>query len=286
MPPDSQRALAAAASLALYLAQHGRQQHWRLTLARPESLLFSHYQLPAGTRVVFDADGESANMLVSHKNFSRRVRASRFRGEWRADGAEALLCLQTGEDAVLLLSQLPGAIDLRDGVVIFRPDDETGERYGAAFDFLSRFAPVYLPWVQRVVSAIVPVQSVPGHTYSQSFEFLPGVVALSEKALAIELAVCLVRETAHQYCEMVRQSAPVPEADPEMEKLVSDYHACANIYLFYRECRSHGFDDPEFCLVREQFLKARLVQLQEHLQQAEALSPVAHALLRPLSARL
>src|SRR6185436_7576937 len=61
MPPDSQWALAAAASFALYLAEHGRDQRWRLTLSRPESFLFSHYQLPAGVRMVFDGDGESAN---------------------------------------------------------------------------------------------------------------------------------------------------------------------------------------------------------------------------------
>jgi hypothetical protein len=45
------------------------------------------------------------------------------------------------------------------------------------------------------------------------------------------------------------QSAPLPEQlDPEMEKLVSDYDAFANVYLFCRECRSHGFADPELCL--------------------------------------
>jgi HEXXH motif-containing protein len=211
MPPDSQRALAAAASLALYLAEHGRQQHWRLTLTRPESFLFSRFQLPAGARLVFDADGESANMLVGHKSFSRRVRASLFRGEWRADGAEALPCLRTGNDSVVLRAQLPDGIDVQDGVVIYRPDDETIERYSAAYDFLTKYAPEYLPWVEHVVRAIVPVQSVLGHTYSQSFEFLPGVVALSEKARAIELAVCLVREAAHQYCRMMSQSAPLPE---------------------------------------------------------------------------
>jgi hypothetical protein len=71
-----------------------------------------------------------------------------------------------------------------------------------------------------------------------------------------------------------------------MEKLVSDYHAFANIYLFYRECRSHGFEDPEFCLIREQFLRPRLVQLQEHLQQTDMLTPITRALVQPLSARL
>ena len=287
MPPDSQRALAAAASFALYLAEHGRDQRWRLTLSRPESFLFSNYQLPAGTRMVFDGDGESANILIGHDGVSRRVRASVFRGEWRADGAEALPRLRTADDSVLLLAQLPEGIEVLDGVVIYRADDETVERYSAAYDFLAKFAPAYLSWVQRVIRAIVPVQSVLGHTYSQSFEFLPGVVALSEKARAIELAVCLVREAAHQYCRMVNQSASLPEgSDPEMEKLVSDYHAFANIYLVYRECRSRGFEDPEFCLVREQFLRPRLVQLQEHLQQEDGLGPIARVLVQPLSARL
>src|SRR5262245_36505032 len=241
-PPDSQQALMAAATFALYLAEHGRDQRWRLTLAQPESLLFSHYQLPAGARVLFDADGESANIVIGHESVSRSVRASLFRGEWRADGAEALPCLRRGSDSVLLLAQLPEGVDLMDGIVAYRPDDETVERYTAAYDFLAQFAPVYLPWVQRVIRAIVPVQSALGHTCSQSFEFLPGVVALSEKARAIELAVCLVREAAHQYCRMANQSAQSPEqSDPEMEKLVCDYHAFANIYLFYKECRTRGF---------------------------------------------
>ena len=287
MPPDSERALVAAASLALYLAEHGRDQRWTLTLTRPESFQFSHFQLPAGARMVFDSDGESANILIAHDSVSRRVRASVFRGEWRADGAEALPRLRTAEDSVLLIAQLPEGIDLVDDVVIYRADDETIERYSAAFDFLAKFAPVYLPWIQRVIRAIVPVQSVLGHTYSQSFEFLPGVIALSEKARAIELAVSLVREAAHQYCQILNQSAvPQEQSDSEMEKLVCDYHAFANIYLFYRECRMRGFEDPDFCLVREQFLRPRLVQLQEHLQQVDGLSPIARSLVQLLSARL
>src|SRR5262245_34105284 len=201
MPPDSERALVAAASFALYLAEHGRDQRWTLTLAQQESFLFSRFQLPAGARMVFDSDGESANILIAHDGVSRRVRASVFRGEWRADGAEALPRLQAADDSVLLIAQLPEAIDVVDDVVIYRADNETIERYTAAFDFLAKFSPVYLPWVQRVIRAIVPVQSVLGHTCSQSFEFLPGVIALSEKARALELAVCLVREAAHQYCQ-------------------------------------------------------------------------------------
>src|SRR5262245_54762183 len=152
-PPDSQQALVAAASFALYLAEHGRDQRWRLTLARPESFLFSRYQLPAGARVLFDSDGESANILLGHEHVSRSVRASLFRGEWRADGAEALPCLRHGNDSVLLMPQLPEGIDLLDGIVAYRADHETVERYSAAYDLLTQFSPAYLSWVQHVIRA-------------------------------------------------------------------------------------------------------------------------------------
>jgi len=64
------------------------------------------------------------------------------------------------------------------------------------------------------------------------------------------------------------------------------YHAFANVLLFYRECRSHGVGDPEFCELQEREYQRCLEALQRPLHTTRALTPLGRALFEPLAARL
>ncbi len=171
--------------------------------------------------------------------------------------------------------------------------------YEAAFDIIATAAPVYLPWVERVVHTLVPVQSRPGGTTSSSFELLPGVVALSYTSPAICLADALVHEASHQHFYLLAQAGPVhdgsdtdlyyspgPRAERPIDRILLAYHAFANILLFYRACRQSRLVDADVCLRREQSYAQSLAMLDAPLEKTAALTTIGRSLYEPLAERV
>jgi HEXXH motif-containing protein len=282
-PLDAERALVAALSLALARAQLGMPVRFDAVLGVARAFRFASYAWPGASEIRFESDGTMARVRLD----AEARRFERAGAHWVGEGRE-LPCVR---GVVLVDTELP------DGLIGSSAPD--ADSYRAAFELIERFAGSYLPWVQRVTHAIVPVKSRPGATVSSSFEMLPGVLALSHDGPALCIADLFVHEASHQHYYLATQTGPVhdgsdqelyyspgPRTHRPVDKILLAYHAFANLLLFYRACRDAGVGDGVLCSRMERSYEEGVAVLEAPLEKTRALTPLGRALFEPLAERL
>jgi HEXXH motif-containing protein len=168
-----------------------------------------------------------------------------------------------------------------------------------AVRLLARHAPIFLPWVGRVLRGVVPVAAKPSMIHSGGDQDHPGVVYLSFGCPPAALAEMLVHEGTHQYYHLLTclgpledgsdstlYYSPIKRTGRQIGMILLAYHAFANVLLFYRLCRRNGFEHDGYIRHNEDALVPQLDQLEAALRTTRALTPLGRALWEPLAERI
>lgn len=173
----------------------------------------------------------------------------------------------------------------------------------AGFAALARHAPHALPWVERVIAALVVQPPTPhGGPAGHGQADLPGVVPLAGPQAAIEVTTALVHAAARQYGQMLAGLGPLDDgsdrrlygipAIPHHQPLagvLQAFHAMGNVMLLHDAVRRQGETDPEDAFhvaARWTDLQATLRALERPLHGHRALTVLGRSLYEPLERRL
>ncbi|MBX3190378.1 MAG: hypothetical protein KF819_25485 [Labilithrix sp.] len=300
---DDEVALSGA-RVGLRLAEMGREGRFSVKLASPERLRFGRYVLPMGQRIEIAAERDALEATIDHGGERSVLRFERD-GEWRQESGPAAFAIPTFDTGArtinLLVPETPEGRDNMEHELV--ADDEVlatiRSGYRSAFDVLARFAPVYAPFVNRLLRNLVPVQPEPGgYIGGGSLRDNPGVVKLPFAREPVGLAANLGHENAHQHYFLARSAGRIDDgsdtalyyspfvfADRDLTSIVLTYHAFANEALVLRTCELAGIDDP-YAGERAILLRDTLAPLEDLLAKSKALTPMGHAIWEPVATRL
>jgi HEXXH motif-containing protein len=71
-----------------------------------------------------------------------------------------------------------------------------------------------------------------------------------------------------------------------LTRILTAYHALANVRLFYQACREAGVDDGGYLAVNEAVMDDAVAQLDTPLRRNPALTPLGRAMYAPLAERI
>ena len=176
-------------------------------------------------------------------------------------------------------------------------DDETTAAYQKAITLLANHCPIYLPWVLRALCYVIPLH--PANVRSGSVGDQFGVIAVSLGQDTMVLGESFVHEASHQYLNLLCRLGPIDDGtdtnlyysparqtERPLGKIVTAYHAFANMLQFYRMCRSNGLVGEGDYSQREAELVSQVDQLETPLRSNSALTLIGRSLCDPLIERL
>ena len=295
---NSSALAARAAALALRLCEKGCTGEWEAEFAEPIRLQFGRWILPTArwikvsstaTTVFIDTKGGARNRMV---RFQKELRT------WKGYGAEELPVAADGRYIVATASAV-STFPLEAVSPVKQSKVHLAKvRLGLAITLLARYAPVYVPWLRRVLRRIIPVESEVGRLQSGSDQDHPGTIYLSTSCPIAAIAEMLVHEASHQYYFILRHYgafddgsgelhfSPIKGCKRPIDKILLAYHAFANVLLLYRSCLKKKIRDGGYCRESEPVLVRQLRELEKALATTKALTPLGQTLWRPLAERL
>jgi HEXXH motif-containing protein len=289
-PRDSHRALVAAIGLGLHDAAGGRRTSFEVWLERAEPFLFGGHWLPEATKITWESHETHAHVRLTCGSSVTELAFERERGTWR--GPSSLPCVATKRRHVVVLPSLPFSVPLPEALVAAKASAELRHRCAEAFELVACVSPAHVPWIERVVRALLPVATPGGKSMSSSFEDLPGVIALSEASLTIMIADALVHEASYQHAFFLQQLGPVDDGTDEelywcpargehrpIGMILLAYHAFVNTLAFWEACRERGAGDPELCDRMVDSYARSCRELRRPLETTSALTPIGRALI-------
>jgi HEXXH motif-containing protein len=287
-----------AASLALHLGAYGMQGQWDVTLRQPVHLRWDQWLLPLADHIIVRCEGNVAHIRTSLANSHQETIFVRLQEGWQADGTERLPHFGIHGRRITLLPQR--ALMLKDfkelvstAVEVIEP--QTVADLQSAIELLHHHAPVYLPWVQRVVRCVFLIQPRIKTIISGSLDHYFGLIHITPYPEPAAVAELLVHEASHQYFNLLcllgpfddgtdttQYYSPAVRRNRPLDRIGIAYHAFANILLFYRLCLGSGIVDGGYCSRMIARVTAEVEQLQRPLRNNLALTPIGRALCRPL----
>lgn len=298
---NSPQLLPRAATLGLRLAESGQLGEWEVEFASPVRLQLDRWLLPGSKRVNVASTARDVTIQVAHRGSRRTAVFSRRLDRLQADDVVILPVVgcRNHVRCQILVGDVAKPFQL-DGI---RPVSSTGADASTnavrkALHTLAKFAPIFLPWVGRVLRGLIPVQSVPGKICSGSYQDHPGTIYASVDCPPMALAEILVHEASHQYYFLLARYgaldtgsgeaffSPIKGTKRPLSMILLAYHAFANVLLLYRLCRKNGIRDGDYCRENERQLMPQLRVLERALGSAKTLTPLGESLWRPLAARI
>jgi HEXXH motif-containing protein len=289
-----------AAALGLRLAESGHLGEWELGLKIPVRLHFDRWLLPRSEWIKVTATSASVTIHTAHRGRIRPLRFWRTNNSWETCAADTIPIIHTDGRRYILVQGTAAEMFRLDGIRRMPPADTDAAisaLYGA-LNLLARYAPIFLPWIGRVLRKIIPVRSVPGKICSGSYEDHPGTVYVSLDWPSVAIAEILVHEATHQYYFLLKHYGAVDDGSGQtffspikgtkrpISMILLAYHAFANVLLFYRLCSQKRIRDAGYCRRNEIRLVHQLKVLEDALVRSKALTPLGEALWRPLAARI
>jgi len=289
-----------AATLGLRLLERGQQGEWEIELESPARLHWDNVLLPRASWIRVTGTRTEATILYRNRFGKRRIEFRRSKSGWASDRPDAPSTVERyGHRYILFPGAAVGTFTL-DGVPRLKRAAFGLARRELlrALDLLARFAPIYLPWVGRVLRTIIPVASRGTTFFSGSGQDSPGSVYLSIHCPAVAVAEMLIHEATHQYFYLLSRYgaldhgstntyySPIKRTERPISMILLAHHAFGNVLLFYRLCRRNGLTDAGYCEMHEANLAPQVQQLQDTLASAKALTPLGDALWQPLASRL
>jgi HEXXH motif-containing protein len=296
---DSPDVVERAVSLALRMSECGHAAQWEARLERRARLRVGRCLLPPGRD--FSVCAVRNRIDVQIRNRVVAPVSVRIGSGYHVDRQDVdLLAVAVSEKrkVIVLPNSALGATefsDVRRRVDAHSPNSIVGPLQ-EALELIAEYSPNYEVWINRVIRQVVPLRDIPNVVVHSSDIWRPGVVYLANRRDLPTIAEILVHEASHQYMYILRRLgaiddgsdrksyfSPVRRVPRPIRAIVVAYHAIANVILFCRQCRSCrllGVEEVERSLV------SALGPLEKALNSTRALTPVGHALWRPLYDRL
>jgi HEXXH motif-containing protein len=299
---DRRSARQQASALALRLHMLGEPGEWEARLDEPVRLRMNRWLLPKTRSLAVSADGRRIEVRLGANGSGPHVVEFERRGSsWAAEGAEALPSIRAYGCAITLLPE-PALDGLSFGGELSLSRLSPAQiltKVRSSLRVLRDHAPVYLPWTQNVLRAVIPLHAQLSEIRSGSDLDKPGVVQASFPIRTLALAETWVHECSHQYFQILTRVEPVDDgSDPTLyyspvrqtgrplDKILLAYHAFANVLLFYRACRESGLEGNPYLELNELRLVPQLRQLEGPLHETRALTGIGRALWEPLAERI
>lgn len=309
LPESGVDPLWGAASVAAQASALGRPAPWRARLSVPRRLRFGGVASPAARRIevapalgALDVELEAPALGETR---SRLVLSEIALGGESDAGAgwDRQVAVPVARTSLWIVPPaFPGLLGA--GVEPDFSEQPLGmiaETVARGVDVLRTFAPEYVPWVDRVVRAIVPLRCPPETSISRSVKGEHGIVYASFPADALHMAEVLVHEAAHQYFNILEHAvwlaspladarlywSPYIQKERTIDRILFAYHAFANVLVFHRRCRE-GRLDPRLAVHNDLASQERqLAILDGHLRPATTgLRPAGRALYDALALRV
>lgn len=167
----------------------------------------------------------------------------------------------------------------------------------AALEFIADYAPDYVDWVGDATTVLVPCRAPEETMLSGSSNTLPGIVRITAGRSPTTTAEMLVHEASHQYLHVALRVEAIDDgSDPEtyyspvkkekrpLDKIVTAYHAFANVELFYASALENGWHPNETEVEATEAVSGELDVLEAPLRENPALTVMGRALVHPLVA--
>jgi len=294
------------AEVALRLAACGYPGRWTATLCEERQLYWdARWLLPTAREIMVDSSGTTAT--VELKLLGGEHWATTFRRNdqgWLTEGVERLSQVGVRQPITLLSSQaVPRDMIVEDdfhSIFEFPPiTPDMVQSFSEAFAILSRYAPEYLTWIERVLRSVLVCRCRASRTRSSSWMHAPGIILVSSSTNPIEIAEMLVHESSHQYYYLISRLAavvhgadtreyysPAVQRSRPLSKILVAYHAFANILLFYRALLRNGLAEDAYCQAMEARLSTEVEELEQPLRNSSDLTTVGVDLYEPLMEQL
>jgi hypothetical protein len=300
-PGGELQALRSAAQFGLDLLSHRLSGSWECAFAQPAQLRWSHWVLPETNELRAVSDGQHATLRTRNGAAEQEVVLVRHGAAWESQGASATPHARLGNRHIPIL--LPWALacamndDIRPRLVMDLDEARIVADLQAGVDLLERVSPLYASWVSRVIRGIIPLAAASDLYLSGSYPDRPGLITCSFPTPAAVLAEIMVHESSHQYFHILGHLgdfedgsdtelyySPIRRQNRPLIYILLAYHAVGNMVLFQRirgkAMANSGAEE------REAELQDWFEQLERPLRETAGLTPLGHALWRPLSARV
>jgi hypothetical protein len=305
-PASTADIVTSAARLALRLCEHGMRGRWSLALEKPSRFRWAQWTLPACDRLEVVTDAEDAKLTLFLGSDQQVVRMRRLgdsaTGWAMVSGGTPFMQFDSGTRPLsIFMPDTPEGLENMEWELT--SDDETRalvvSGYQAAFAVLKQYAPIYVPFVNRLLRNLVPVRPQPGgYVGGGSLRDNPGTVKLPFEREVVGLAANLGHECAHQHYFLLRGAGRVDNGTDlalytcafvdgarDLPSLVLTYHAFANESIVLRTCERAGIPDP-YAGERAELVRLNLEPIEEILEKSTALTPLGDALWRPAAEQL
>lgn len=297
---DDDAAWAAASLLAERTLQGGVRSPWQVTLAEPRALRFGALLSPTGQTFEVDVSaGAAARLRVQQLDGTwRECSLSRPDETWqrlpRARLHESFALIATRPPTDVLWLEPDHPVSAVDATEVTAVTEEAVRQIG-------RYAPEYLPWIDRVVRCIVPIEAPAETSLSSSTKGQHGIICASFPASVVHMSEVLVHEAAHQYVNIVEHAAftvnlpmdgrtyfsPYVKRQRNIDRILFAYHAFANVLLFHRRCLAGGADPKDYQGNSLTDQEQMLAMVQGYLREnTSTLSAVGRAIFEPLDERV
>jgi hypothetical protein len=288
-----------AVALGLRLVERGHPGEWEFQLGVPLRFHFDRWLLPSCDWINVKTTPAEITIRVAHRGRIRVLRFSRTRNKLENNSVDRLPIVNSdGQRYILVQGAAAKAFPPLEGILSMPDADVVTCALHKALRLLARHAPIFLPWIGRVIRRIIPVLSPLQMTCSGSYEDYPGTIYMSLNCAPVAIAEILVHEATHQYYYILARYgaiddgsgqtffSPIKGTKRPLAMILLAYHAFANVLLFYRLCRQKHIRDSGYCRTNEAQLVPKLHVLEDTLARTNALTPLGEALWRPLAARL
>ena len=292
-----------AAWLGLRLTACGAAGEWQAALPSPTRMRWENWLLPPAQWLSVESDGARARIQLKAEEGGQASEAvfTRNGHGWKSRGSTALPVGQFYGCRITLLPEqaLDGLSFGAPPTMSYLTPEQILEKCRKSLGLLKHHAPMYLPWVQRVLRAIVPVHATLSELRSGSDFDKPGVIQASFPSRTAAMAETFVHECSHQYFQILSRVgrvedgtdktlyySPVRQTGRPLDKILLAYHAFANVLLYYRMCRESGLRDGGYIDRNEPRLIPQLKQLEAPLRKTKGLTELGKSLWQPLAERV
>ncbi|NHR05547.1 hypothetical protein HA052_10055 [Chromobacterium haemolyticum] len=277
--------LACALEIAWHAHQSGVAGEWRARWRPPRTLVLPDRIVDVRALRVA-ADGRRLSLSAIDAD-GARLTLSAAAASWDGAGRQPMLAAypaRTPDDR-----QQPAG----------EPDVAAAQALAAGLALFDQGAPVYGPWVRRLVRLVRPLRRSGSQVSSWSSLHYPGLVSMTLFASPLDMAETLVHEASHQHFHLVDRLFPLVERGVEewlyspvkrcrrpALMLLLAYHAFGNVALFFDALRRNGrLADADW---RHHMADLRdwLPRMAAELERARSLSPAGRRFLSALQRRL
>jgi len=296
MRGDDPEVLERAAGLALRMVECGLPGDFSLAIGEPTRLRWAGWLLPPADALSVESDAAHATITLRCEGSVRTFEFESTDAGWSGSAETLLPTAKLVDRSLQIIS--PEWSCPRDYLRTRLRDDELPaaiELVEAAGRVVGSYAPAYVGWVERVLRHLIPTRTPNDVIASGTSGHRPGLLYLGWPMPVSVAAELLVHEAAHHHFWLASSYGAVEQGGGDelsfsvyvrqqrnLRTMLMTYHAFANVVLFYRACRAHGFRDA-VADGREAEFSGQLAHYEKILAASKCLTPLGRALWEPLA---